>query len=963
MRTSGRIVVVVPPQNGGMPTATPAVLTTSSGGVVVAKLAAPPQCAALGPPMPSSASIVHHPAAASTSPINPHTPRIMSFNPPMGARDVAPGGVSAVSVQFDRPMDMTLEARQSVFSPTGASPLPVQQERIMWVSETELWLGVNTEKLNYSTKYGLQLNSTSKAFIRSKAGVPLQPQVYFFETGPRPATYMGQSWPQQTWPQQQQRPPQSQTAQQWQQQPNTQQWQQQGWQQQEQYAYTPQYTQPASPQAEPYHDWSQQYPQAYAQPQYAPQYTQAQYQQYPQIQASYQPGEVPAQYPGPEDPQYQQYQPQPQPQPQQYQPQQYQLQPQYQTQTQAQQYPQAYAQPTYSQQSSPQTPPHAPPPPAQQSTPSQTPLLSHQSSQQSLNKQPSEPHTQPAHTHTYVKVLPPLPNQQSNSDQTAEPIAEPIVPIQQSVDVQPTQPTEPIQPTHAISRQKSTSCIKPPSPEPAPQTKKSAEPPPPTSPAVVPDVKESTPLSTSNSSSGSSSSSAASSSSSSSTSSSSSAASASSAASTDSNPQSVIPVKVNKPVFSPPPFVIPPQNSTSQLIIKPDNLAFGCETEPGAVDKELHDVITVKNNGPTMFIAFHLPQDDRFTISVDTPSLLLKKGKEVKINLTLKVICSMTVDVNVCLLSSGAKKKFKTLTEAQAEFCNKIHVCLSSALSTHLNYMDLIFEEPIGEGSFATVWRGKYHHAAVAIKYLKDQHPTDNSLLEFKREVTLMTQLRHSQIVNFIGAVSVAEKLCLVTEYMPYGSLTSVLKKRKGMDWGLKVKIAHDVATGMAYLHGNSMVHRDLKPDNVLVVSLDKHAQTTCKVSDFGTSRAVGTRVIMTDTSNVTATSDRQMTLLIGTPTYMAPEILHKEEYGPPADVFSFGVMLWQLYTEATPYSTVPDFYEFVVSGKREPIPADCPTAYAQLIASAWSQKPDDRPTFAQALEILEAILNKELEL
>lgn len=720
----------------------------------------------------------------------------------------------------------------------------------------------------------MQLNSTGKSFIRSKSGVALPPQLYFFETGTDPAAYVGQTWPPQMWAQKQ-LPPQ-----QWQPQP--------GWQ--EQYSYVPQYTQPGGPHPETYQDWPSQYPQVYSQPQYAPPYPQAHY-QYPQAQ--YQQGDLQhVNYPQTDDPHYQ---------------------PQHTKPTQ----PCHPGQPPSSPQAqaSPQTHHH------------------HQGLQGNHQKssQPASAVTQPSQQDLERTTTPGDPHKVASTNTQADTQPPPEKPPSQTVS-SPQLPS----PTHPDSSNKEggrrRSCD-------PPQMRKSSSSPLPTpSPVSTPDTKERSGSNT--------------------------PTPPSSNSATDHPPstrQQLLISKINKPVFLPPSFSAPPQTSTSQLIVKPENLAFGCETEPGAVDTELHDAVVVKNTGHSIFVSFLVPPDDRWTVNIDPPSFLIKKGKEVKFNLTLKVICTMSIDINIYLLSSGAKRKFKILTESQAEFCNKIHVGLASALSTHLNYMDLIFDEPIGEGSFAMVWKGKYHHAAVAIKHLKDQHPTDSGLLEFKREVSLMTQLRHSQIVNFIGAVSVAEKLCLVTEYMPYGSLASVLKNRKGLDWGLKIKIAHDVATGMAYLHGNSMVHRDLKPDNVLVVSLDKNAQTACKVSDFGTSRSVGTRVILADTSNVTASSARQMTLLIGTPTYMAPEILHKQEYGPPADVFSYGVMLWQLYTESVPYIHVDDFYEFVISGQRETIPPECPSTYAQLISSTWSHKPEDRPTFVNVLETLEPVLKKEL--
>lgn len=224
------------------------------------------------------------------------------------------------------------------------------------------------------------------------------------------------------------------------------------------------------------------------------------------------------------------------------------------------------------------------------------------------------------------------------------------------------------------------------------------------------------------------------------------------------------------------------------------------------------------------------------------------------------------------------------------------------------------------------------------------QNPDEITYREVLREIKLMTQLRHTHIINFIGAVTIPEKLCLVTEYMPYGSLRHVIKKHRGLQWIVKLKLMRDTAVGMAFLHANNMVHRDLKPDNVLVASLDKHANITCKVCDFGSSRQVGIKKMGAEGISPPRSSGSQMTLMIGTPLYMAPEVLSGKDYGPKADIFSYAILLWQTFTESYPYEDIQSFIPYVKSGQRETIPPECPAEYSTLITECWSQNPDLRP-------------------
>ena len=139
---------------------------------------------------------------------------------------------------------------------------------------------------------------------------------------------------------------------------------------------------------------------------------------------------------------------------------------------------------------------------------------------------------------------------------------------------------------------------------------------------------------------------------------------------------------------------------------------------------------------------------------------------------------------------------------------------------------------------------------------------------------------------------------------------------------------ALDIANGMAYLHSRSIIHRDLKPSNVLL-SRDHRA----KIADFGMS---------------VANTGQELTAETGTYRYMAPEVIRHESYSSNADVYSFGLVLWQLITRDAPFATMtPIQAAFAVAeGRRPDIPPSCPSRLREIIELCWDQDSHTRPSF-----------------
>ncbi|KAH3743409.1 tyrosine protein kinase [Pelomyxa schiedti] len=371
------------------------------------------------------------------------------------------------------------------------------------------------------------------------------------------------------------------------------------------------------------------------------------------------------------------------------------------------------------------------------------------------------------------------------------------------------------------------------------------------------------------------------------------------------------------------------------LLVSLSKMTFGLGDRQALIDTENTETFTVANpsHKPKTF-KFVPPVTKKFSVFVTPPSGTLRKKETLEVTAVLKFHCSCRVTQNLILAVSPGKE-FKP---PESTFV-QIPMSAEAKVSTRLDPEELtLFKPEVGEGSFGTVYRGEWRGMEVAIKLLKYQSGT-GVYDDFKREVENMEAFRSPYIVNFIGAVHLSGSLSIVTEFLPLGSLVSCMKKQLFSPI-LKLRCITDCARGVAFLHSSSILHRDLKPDNLLMVSTADDAPIHCKLSDFGTSRGVNKNATM-----------QQLTKQIGTPVFMAPEIIQDGPYSTSADVFSFAILVFQVWTEKEPYdvaqfSSVWKISDFVISGSRLPIPDTVPPSMRELISACWAQDPADRPDF-----------------
>ncbi|KAM7142153.1 fibroblast growth factor receptor 4 isoform 3-T4 [Molossus nigricans] len=281
----------------------------------------------------------------------------------------------------------------------------------------------------------------------------------------------------------------------------------------------------------------------------------------------------------------------------------------------------------------------------------------------------------------------------------------------------------------------------------------------------------------------------------------------------------------------------------------------------------------------------------------------------------------------------------------------------------------LVLGKPLGEGCFGQVVRAEAlgmdpaqpdQASTVAVKMLKD-NASDKDLADLVSEMEVMKLIgQHKNIINLLGVCTQEGPLYVIVEYAAKGNLREFLRARRPpgpdlspdgprssegpLSFPALVSCAYQVARGMQYLESRKCIHRDLAARNVLVTE-----DNVMKIADFGLARGVHHIDYYKKTSNGRLPVK-----------WMAPEALFDRVYTHQSDVWSFGILLWEIFTfGGSPYPGIPveELFSLLREGHRMDRPPNCPPELYGLMRECWHAVPSQRPTFKQLVEALDKVL------
>eukprot|EP00158_Paraphelidium_tribonemae_P004062 Partr_v1_DN26543_c0_g1_i2_m3389 putative TKL protein kinase len=246
----------------------------------------------------------------------------------------------------------------------------------------------------------------------------------------------------------------------------------------------------------------------------------------------------------------------------------------------------------------------------------------------------------------------------------------------------------------------------------------------------------------------------------------------------------------------------------------------------------------------------------------------------------------------------------------------------------------------VGSGAYKTVHKAVYRKCIVALSVISTDKLNKDDLNDIENEVQLLRDLRHDNIVRFLGVAQDSsdepDKIFILTEFCPYGDLSDYMISRKKPNWDTLLNILHDIAFGVSYLHDRrpAIIHRDLKSLNILVDS-----QQRMKIADFGLSK---TR------SKLKA----QMHSVVGTINWQAPEMwADRPQYTQKVDVYSCGLIFWEVlnWSNKYPFGELSDaqIHQKVGNEELRPSVANLKRLPGSLVATMeemWAQDPESRP-------------------
>jgi len=376
------------------------------------------------------------------------------------------------------------------------------------------------------------------------------------------------------------------------------------------------------------------------------------------------------------------------------------------------------------------------------------------------------------------------------------------------------------------------------------------------------------------------------------------------------------------------------------IIFSPAVFCFGNSSEKVPIDQPITQTVTLKNNKDHDVYVLLTPKSDfnslKCTLSLNHEMPFIVKSKsEEQLNITLQVHCTTEtkLDLSVKTCNFGSTK-YKESTYP---------IRIISEESKKLDIDDIEKENEIGRGQFGIVYKGYYRKKqSVAIKEIITQECMSSEEKQaIQRELKMLEDIRHENIVGFVGSVIIPGSILILTNYCRFGTIVNAMRRapEKFTDT-MKLICLENISRAMEFLHDREILLPYLKTDNILISSLDVGSRSVVKLSDFGITRNI---------SNITKT--KPMGGSSEPSVFMAPEILKGCKYiEKTVDVYNFSLIMYFIFSGIMPYEgdsrikSESDIPNFVISGGRPIIPDSFPPEMRNLMERCWNEDPQQRP-------------------
>ncbi|KAL7596205.1 hypothetical protein Lser_V15G31096 [Lactuca serriola] len=243
--------------------------------------------------------------------------------------------------------------------------------------------------------------------------------------------------------------------------------------------------------------------------------------------------------------------------------------------------------------------------------------------------------------------------------------------------------------------------------------------------------------------------------------------------------------------------------------------------------------------------------------------------------------------------------------------------------------------ELVGEGSFGKVYKGrrKYTGQTVAMKFILKHGKSEKDIQNLRQEIEILRKLKHENIIQMLDSFETPQEFCVVTEFAQ-GELFEILEDDKCLPEEEVQKIAKQLVRALHYLHSNRIIHRDMKPQNILIC-----AGGVVKLCDFGFARAMSTNTVV-------------LRSIKGTPLYMAPELVREQPYNHTADLWSLGVILYELFVGQPPFYT-NSVYALIRHIIKDPVkyPDNMSSNFKNFLKGLLNKDPHYRLTWPRLLD------------